>query len=148
MIFCWLEFSTGYYLQAKRSNQGLFENETPRSCLQYFNNSAFDSVITELKSKPTRSLFERASAALMCSRTTSAIALGKKFGPPLHRKATIRNSSHYNRTDIFICNARANPCAPYSIPLNLQHCTRRRPARRFKLLDLHKKNWQLANYEC
>jgi hypothetical protein len=135
MIFCWLEFSTGYFLQAKRSDQGLFGNETPRSGLQYFDNSAFDFVITELKSKPTRSLLERASAALMCSRTTSAIALGQFFCPPLHRKATIRNSSHHNRTEIFICNARANPCAPYSIPLKL-HCTRRRPARRFKLLDL------------
>jgi hypothetical protein len=57
-IFCWI-------LPAKRSDQGLFENETPRSGLQYFNNSAFDSVITELKSKPTRSLLERASAAMM-----------------------------------------------------------------------------------
>jgi hypothetical protein len=89
--------------------------------LQYFNNSAFDSVITELKSKPTRSEIKTDTG--FCSlgvQQDNVIAFEKKFGPPLHRKATIRNSSHHNRTEIFICNARANPCAPYSIPLNLQ----------------------------
>jgi hypothetical protein len=102
MIFCWLEFSTGYY-QAKRS--GLFENETPRSGLQYFKNSAFDSVIKELKSKPTRSEIKTDTG--FCSldvQQDNVIAFGKKFGPPLHRKATIRISSpNHKRTEIIIC---------------------------------------------
>jgi hypothetical protein len=49
----------------------------------------------------------RASAALLYSRTKSAIAIGQFFSPPLHCKATINNSSHHKRTEIIICNTRA-----------------------------------------
>jgi hypothetical protein len=64
-----------YYLQAKRSDQGLFENETPNSGLQHFKNNAFDSALTELESKPTLSLLARASAVLLYSRTKSALLM-------------------------------------------------------------------------
>jgi hypothetical protein len=85
----------------------------------------------------------RASAALLYSRTKSAIGIGQFFSPPLHSKATIRNSSHHNRTEMIICNARANPCASYFIPLKLRRLFRwvtprlhgSRLARRIKLLD-------------
>ena len=30
-----------------------------------------------------------------------------------------KNSSYHKRKEIFICNTRANPCAPFSVPLKL-----------------------------
>ena len=114
--------------------------------------------------KPTRSFLARPSAALLCSRTKSAIAIRQFLGPPLHRKATIRNSLHHNRKEIFICNSRANPCAPYSIPLKLRRLLRRmaprghaefltrgRPASLFKLSKLTQQFFSkllYAHYEC
>ena len=97
-IFCWLEFSTGYYLQAKRS-------EVIRDNLKRSEKGQFGLL--------------QPSCIPMYSRTKSAIAIGQFFLSPLHHKATIRNQSHHKMTEIIICNARANPCAPYSIPLKL-----------------------------
>ena len=79
------------------------------------------------------------------------IIIRQFFLSPLHHKATIRNQSHHKMTEIIICNARANPCAPNSIPQKLWRIvrwvtprrqwlamddTRCRPARRIKLLLL------------
>ncbi len=128
--------------------EGLFKHETPRSGLQYFNNSAFESAITELKSKPTRSLLSRASAAMLCSRTTSsAITIGQFSARPY----TTKKQSETHRIIIgqkylFVMREQIHA---HHIPFHwscdgffdswlfiaMLSCTRCRPARRFKFLD-------------